>query len=74
MHQGEIFRKTGQKEPVELRPGNLFLLEEPFGREREEMAEVIDRVIYLGASPEVSFGRRVHDLIKHDPEVHSPSE
>ncbi|MGV2685735.1 hypothetical protein GNF82_15470 [Clostridium perfringens] len=60
------------KEKLELKPGEIILLEEPFGEERDEVADLIDLVIYLDVSPEVSLGRRIYDLIKnlkHDPEV-----
>ncbi len=35
------------EEEIELKPGAIIFLEEPFGREREELAELIDLVIYL---------------------------
>ncbi|WP_040951446.1 uridine kinase family protein [Gorillibacterium massiliense] len=60
------------KEEIELKPGKIILLEEPFGKQREEVADLIDFVIYLDISPELSLGRRIYDLIKnlkHDPEA-----
>lgn len=60
------------EEVVDLKPAKIILIEEPFGKERDELSDLIDMVIYLDVSPEVSLGRRVYDLIKnlkHDPEV-----
>ncbi|GIO96725.1 hypothetical protein J14TS5_18110 [Paenibacillus lautus] len=68
----EEYGNLKPKEKLELKPGEIILLEEPFGKERDEVADLIDLVIYLDVSPEVSLGRRIYDLIKnlkHDPEV-----
>jgi len=68
----EEYGVRSQDEEIELKPADIILLEEPFGKAREEVAGLIDMVIYLEVNPEISLGRRIHDLIKylkHDPEV-----
>jgi len=47
-----------------INPGKIILLEEPFGREREEIKDFIDTVIFLDVPPEIALARRILDLIK----------
>ncbi|KGE16816.1 hypothetical protein [Paenibacillus wynnii] len=35
----------------------------PFGRERNEIQEFIDYVIYIDLEPEIALGRRIYDLV-----------
>jgi len=68
----EEYGVTITPQVVELMPADYILLEEPFGKLRPEMRDLIDLVIYMELSLEVALGRRIHDLIKHlknDPEV-----
>lgn len=46
-------------------PSPLLIVEEPFGRERQEIKELIDIVVYLDIEPEIALGRRLHDLIQY---------
>jgi len=47
-----------------INPGKIILLEEPFGREREEIKDFIDIVIYLDVPLEIALARRILDLTK----------
>lgn len=51
------------KEEITIQPGQIIILEEPFGRERKEIREFIDYVIYIDIEPEIALGRRIYDLI-----------
>ena len=60
------------KEVQFIMPSRLIILEEPFGRERDEIKDLIDMVVYLDIEPEIALGRRVLELVhylKNDPEV-----
>jgi thymidylate kinase len=46
-------------------PSPLIIVEEPFGRKRQELKHLIDFVIYLDIEPEIALGRRIHDLIQY---------
>ncbi|WP_136603892.1 hypothetical protein [Paenibacillus dokdonensis] len=48
-----------------IMPSPLIIVEEPFGRERQELKHLIDFVIYLDIEPEIALGRRIHDLIQY---------
>ncbi|WP_379138854.1 hypothetical protein [Paenibacillus sp. sgz500958] len=48
----------------QIKPTDIILIEEPFGREREELAEFIDLVIYLDVATEIALARRVLDLVR----------
>jgi uridine kinase len=48
-----------------IKPSPLLIVEEPFGREREEIKDLVDIVVYLNLEPEIALGRRIHDLIKY---------
>ncbi|WP_165921084.1 nucleoside/nucleotide kinase family protein [Paenibacillus albiflavus] len=57
-----------------INPGKIILLEEPFGREREEIKDLIDIVIYLDVPLEIALARRILDLnksqeLRNDPMV-----
>ncbi|MFD0698133.1 hypothetical protein ACFQZT_29075 [Paenibacillus sp. GCM10027628] len=52
------------KEEITIQPSKIIILEEPFGRERMEIREFIDYVIYIDIEPEIALGRRIYDLIK----------
>lgn len=61
--------------PAEVKaiaPSSIIFIEEPFGRERDELRDLIDMVVYLELKPEIALARRVHDLnryLRHDPDV-----
>lgn len=68
----EEYGVNNPAQEIELSPADYILLEEPFGKLRNEMLGLIDMLIYLDVDPEVSLGRRIHDLVKclkSDPEV-----
>jgi uridine kinase len=48
-----------------IMPSPLIIVEEPFGRKRQELKHLIDFVIYLDIEPEIALGRRIHDLIQY---------
>lgn len=55
-----------------IKPSPLIIIEEPFGRERQELKDLIDFVIYLDLEPEIALARRIVELIqnlRHDPAV-----
>lgn len=54
-----------EKEVKIIMPSPLIIVEEPFGRERQEIKELIDIVVYLDIEPEIALGRRIHDLIQY---------
>jgi len=53
------------REMVTIHPGQFIIVEEPFGRERKEIQELIDYVIYIDLEPEIALGRRINDLITY---------
>ena len=53
------------KEIKIVMPSPLLIIEEPFGRERQEIKELIDFVVYLEIEPEIALGRRIHELIQY---------
>jgi Uridine kinase len=53
------------KEVKLIKPSPILIIEEPFGRERQEVKELIDFVVYLDLEPELALGRRVYDLIQY---------
>ena len=40
-----------------VQPGDYLLIEEPFGRERSELAPLIDRLLYIDVPADVSVLR-----------------
>ncbi|MEF2965812.1 hypothetical protein V3851_08225 [Paenibacillus sp. M1] len=55
-----------------IMPSSFIIVEEPFGKERKEIMNFVDFVVYLDVEPEVALARRVHNLIhclRNDPEA-----
>jgi len=54
-----------EEEVQTIMPSPLIIVEEPFGRERQDLRELIDIVVYLDIEPEIALARRIHDLIQY---------
>lgn len=76
-----ILRALGRRKPLVfsrneriLRPATYIVLEEPFGREREDMKELIDFVIALDTPLEVALARRLLEIPEIPYFIERPNE
>lgn len=57
LRAGQAVRAPDTGAPVE--PGPVILLEEPFGRSRRELSDLIDLAVFIDAPPDVALARRL---------------